>query len=108
MDRGRYLPATRVKAGGLRLGRLSVRARTGREIGKLLGFVVDMHAHQICGLIVESAETQLVVSMSPMQFDPLSRSLRLVQSDVPTAEFRPDSLPMVSDEDLWVPIFNAA
>jgi PRC-barrel domain len=108
MEHARYLPAGRVKAGGLRLGRLSVRTRTGQEIGKLLGFVVEMGAHQIWGLVVQSGESQLAIPMGPMQLDPLSRSLRLVQTDVPVARFVPDSVPTVADEDLWVPLFDSA
>lgn len=108
MDQARYLPANRVKAGGLRLGRLGVRSRSGHEIGKLLGFVVDMRRHQIIGLIVEAGESQLAIPMCPLQFDPLARTLRLLEPDVPTTGFAADSLPTVADEDLWVPLFHSA
>jgi hypothetical protein len=106
MEHARYLPASRVKAGGLRLGRLSVRKRSGQEIGKLLGFVVEMSTHQIWGLVVEAGESKLVIPMGPMQFDSQSRSLRLVQPEVPVAEYATDSVPMVADEDLWIPFFH--
>ena len=106
MEHARYLPASRVKAGGLRLGRLSVRRRSGQEIGKLLGFVVEMGTHQIWGLVLESGDSKLVVPMGPMQFDPQSRSLRLVQHEGPVAEYATDSVPMVADEDLWIPFFH--
>lgn len=108
MEQTRYLPAARVKAGGFRLGRLSVRSRTGHEIGKLLGFMFDVSAHQISGLIVEAGESQLAIPMCPLQLDPLSRTLRLLQSDVPTTAFPADSMPLVADEDLWVPLFDSA
>jgi hypothetical protein len=106
MDHARYLPASRVKAGGFRLGRLSVRRRSGQEIGKLLGFVVEMSSHQIWGLVVESGESKLVIPMAPMQFDPQSRSLRLVQPEAGVAEYATDSIPTVADEDLWIPFFH--
>ena len=106
MEHPRYLPASRVKAGGLRLGRLTVHKRSGQELGKLLGFVVEMSSHQIWGLVVESGESTFVIPMAPMQFDPQSRSLRLVQSDVPVSEFATDSIPVVADEDLWIPFFH--
>ena len=36
--KARFLPANRVKAGSLKLGRLSVRTSDNDEIGKLVGF----------------------------------------------------------------------
>jgi len=106
MEHPRYLPASRVKAGGLRLGRLSVRKRSGQEIGKLLGFVVEMSTHQIWGLVLESGDSKIAIPMAPMQFDPQSRSLRLVQPEAPVGEFATGSVPMVADEDLWIPFFH--
>jgi len=41
-----------------------------------------------------------------VQFDPQSRSLRLVQSDVAVSEFATDSIPVVADDDLWIPFFH--
>ena len=105
----RYLPATRVKADGLRLGRLSVRTSDNQEIGKLLGFVIDANAHRICSIVVERQDTPYEVGMAPFQFDPGTRSIRLVQShDVEGRPFSPDDIPHVNVEDLWVPLFHSA
>ena len=82
----RYLPASRVKAGSLKLGRLSVRTSDNREIGKLVGFLIDPAAHRICSLIVESDATQVEVGMSPLQFDPESRSIRMIDSSTSGAQ----------------------
>ena len=105
----RYLPASRVKAGSLKLGRLSVRTSDNREIGKLVGFLIDPEAHRICSLIVESEATQVEVGMSPLQFDPESRSIRMIDSSsLVRKPFSSDSVPHVSVEDLWVPLFHSA
>jgi hypothetical protein len=105
----RFLPASRVKAGSLRLGRLAVRTSDGCEIGKLLGFVVDAATHQLCSLVIQADERPLEVPMSPLQFDPKGRALRLVNRERP--EGRPfviSSLPHVTVEDLWIPMFHSA
>jgi hypothetical protein len=105
----RYLPATRVKADGLRLGRLSVRTSDNQEIGKLLGFVIDANEHRICSIVVQRQDTPFEVGMVPFQFDPATRSMRLIQSgDVEGRPFSPDDIPHVSVEDLWVPLFHSA
>jgi hypothetical protein len=104
-----YLPATRVKADGLRLGRLSVRTSDDQEIGKLLGFVIDTNAHRICSLVIERQDASFEVAMAPFQFDPGTRSIRLIQSAaVEGRPFSPDDIPHVSVEDLWVPLFHSA
>ena len=53
----RYLPATRTEARSLCLGRLSVRTQDDRELGTLLGFVVDPGDSHICSLVMEVAGT---------------------------------------------------
>jgi hypothetical protein len=105
----RYLPATRVKADGLRLGRLSVRTSDDQEIGKLLGFVIDANAHRISSIVVERQDSSFEVGMAPFQFDSVTRSMRLIQSgDVQGRPFSPDDIPHVNVEDLWVPLFHSA
>jgi hypothetical protein len=107
----RFLPASRVKAGSLKLGRLSVRTSDNREIGKLVGFLIDPQGHRVSSLIVESIESneaQVEVSMSPLQFDPESRSVRILDSTHVTRPFSIDSVPHVTVEDLWVPFFHSA
>jgi len=79
MGRSRYLPANLVKAGSLRLGRVSVRTSDDQEIGKLLGFMID--AHRIRSLVVESDEAQIELPMTSMRLDAAARSLRIVQAD---------------------------
>jgi hypothetical protein len=110
VELARYLPAHRAKAGGLRLGRLSVRTSDNREIGKLLGLVVEPQSRRVRSLIVESADSQLEVPMGPMQLDPGSRALRIVDmGGVPsTVLFSPESMPTIDEADLWVPLFHSA
>jgi len=106
---GRFLPANRVKAGSLKLGRLSVRTSDNREIGKLVGFLIDPTLHRVSSLIVEADDAQLEVGMSPLQFDPESRSVRMLDSThLVRRPFSIDSVPHVSVEDLWVPLFHSA
>ena len=76
MESARYLPAYKVKAGSLRLGRLSVRSADDHEIGKLLGFVIEPRTTRIRGIVIERDDAQLEVPMRPVQFDARSRSLR--------------------------------
>ena len=107
----RFLPAHKVKAGSLRLGRLSVRTNDDREIGKLTGFVVEAQTPRILSIVVERDGAQVALPMRPLQFDPLSRSLRIVddgQSAVPGSRFLPDSIPEIEENDLWVPLYNSA
>jgi len=107
--KARFLPANRVKAGSLKLGRLSVRTSDNDEIGKLVGFLIDPAAHKICSLIIESNSEQLELRMSPLQFDPESRSIRIIDSTrVEGRPFSEDSVPHVTVEDLWVPMFHSA
>ncbi|HET7220527.1 MAG TPA: hypothetical protein VFJ02_20885 [Vicinamibacterales bacterium] len=111
MTKARYLPASRVKAGSLRLGRLSVHDSDGRELGKLKGFIVEAGELAISGLVVEAADAEeLEVPMGPLQVDALSRSLRLISG--PTGDamvpFSADRVRMIDDADLWVPLFTTA
>jgi hypothetical protein len=111
MESARYLPAHKVKAGSLRLGRLSVRSADDHEIGKLLGFVIEPRTTRIRGIVIERDDAQLEVPMRPVQFDALSRSLRLVEqgpSTVSTSQFSPASVPEIDENDLWVPLYDSA
>ena len=111
MESPRYLPAHKVKAGSLRLGRLSVRSADDREIGKLLGFVIEPRTTRIRGIVIERDDAQLEVPMRPVQFDARSRSLRLVeegQSPVATSHFSPTAIPEIDENDLWVPLYGSA
>lgn len=105
---GRYLPASRVQAGSLRLSDMSVRAHDGRDLGKLVGFVVDSGAHRIRSLVVDSGSTQLEVPMGPIQLDPLGLSLKLVENGGDATIFSAAACPPVEDADLWVPVFHSA
>jgi hypothetical protein len=105
----RFLPASRVKAGSYRLGRLSVRTNDGCEVGKLLGFVIDAATHRLCSLVIERNQRQLEVPMVPLQFDPSGRALRLLADESPEGHpFNLGSLPHISVEDLWIPMFHSA
>lgn len=103
MESARYLPAHRVKAGRLRLGRLSVRSADDREIGKLLGFVIEPRTPRIRGIVIERGDAQLEVPMRPLQFDARSRSLRLVEhgSIVSASQFSPLAVPEIDENDLY-------
>jgi hypothetical protein len=111
MPTARYLPAHKVKAGSLRLGRLSVRTGDDQEIGKLLGFVIEPRTTRIRSFVVERDNGQFELPMGPFQFDPLSRSLRVVGeglSDNTAARFSPDSVTEIEENDLWVPLYGSA
>jgi hypothetical protein len=107
MDSPRYLPASHVKAGSLRLGQMSVRSSNDREIGKLAGFVID--EHRIRSMVVDCDEEKLEVPMTAVQFDAGARLLRIVQNEgIPHQTFSPSSVPHVEVEDLWIPFFHSA
>lgn len=110
MPTARFLPAHKVKAGSLRLGRLSVRTGDDREIGKLLGFVIEPRTTRIRSFVVERDNGQFEVPMGPFQFDPLSRSLRVVGEGLSNAasRFSPDSVTEIEEDDLWVPLYGSA
>jgi hypothetical protein len=109
MNMGRYLPASRVQAGSCRLDDMCVKANDGRELGRLIGFVVDPGAHRIRSLVVESDARQLEVPMGPLQLDPRAQSLQMVDcpADAPTA-FSLENTPVIEDAELWVPVFHSA
>jgi hypothetical protein len=112
MERPRYLPASRAKAASLRLGRLTVRASSGREIGKLLGFIIDTRAQRVRSLILVAPgdnAVQLEVEMTQLQLDAATRSLRIIDADAARCRaFSVDSIPHVDVADLWVPLFDTA
>jgi hypothetical protein len=111
MESARYLPAHRVKAGSLRLGRLSVRSADDREIGKLLGFVIEPQTTRIRGIVIERDDAQLEVPMGPVQFDARSRSLRLVDRGplpLSASQFPSAAVPEIDENDLWVPLYRVA
>jgi hypothetical protein len=89
---------------------LTVRSSDGRELGKLVGFVIERGAYRIRSLVVESVDAQVEVPMGPLQFDAPARSLRLIGGAVPvhTTPFLADCLPVMEDDDLWVPFFHTA
>lgn len=109
----RYLPATRTEARSLCLGRLSVRTQDDRELGTLLGFVVDPGDSHICSLVMEVAGTagsqQVELPIVPLSVDAEAHALRMVDADVPLMNaFRPDSISQIDEDDLWVPLFHTA
>jgi hypothetical protein len=113
MSHPRYLPAIHTKARSLRLGRLSVRTLDDRELGKLIGFVIDPRRHHICSLVMEvvdAAGTQQVeLPMMPLRLDAESHALRLLEPHAPPATaFQPESVSQIQEDDLWVPFFDTA
>jgi hypothetical protein len=91
---------------------MCLRTTDGREVGRLLGFVIEPGLPRIRSLVVDSAGSAREVPMDAVRFDPSSLSLRIVS---PTADadqcgvaFAPGTLPEISDEDLWIPIIHSA
>ena len=105
----RFVPASHVKAGSVRLGRLAVRTSDDCELGKLIGFVIDAATHRLCSLVIEHDDHQFEVPMAPVQFDPSLRALRLLNAERPEGRpFAVNSVPQVTVEDLWIPMFHSA
>jgi hypothetical protein len=112
-NQGCFLPAARTKVRSLRLGRLSVRTAADGELGKLLGFLIDLPEQAITSLVVEVADRagsqQFLLPMTAVRFDPESLALRLIDSTAPTlTAFRADLVSRIDEEDLWVPLFHSA
>lgn len=108
MDSGRYLPAARVNAGSVRLTDVSVRTHDGRKLGTLAGFVIDPGAHCIRSLVLDGDSSQMELPMGQVQLDSDSCTLTLVDDATPLKAFAANSIPVVQDEDLWVPLFHTA
>jgi hypothetical protein len=113
MTHPKYLPALRTEARNLGLARLSVRAADDREVGKLLGFVIDPQAQQISSLVLEVADgtgsQQVAVPMVPLCLDAESHALRLIHTGtLPAIAFRPDSVSQLDEDDFWVPLIHTA
>jgi hypothetical protein len=105
----RFVPASRIKAGSFRLGRVAVRTSDDRELGKLLGFVIDAATNRLCSLVLEHDEQQVEIPLTPLQFDPSVRALRLLNAERPEGRpFTVGSIPQVTVEDLWIPMFHSA
>lgn len=104
MNVPRYLPAIRTKVRSLRLGRVSVRSSDGRELGKLVGFVLDPRGGHLRSLVLEVVDAagsqQVEMAMVPVCFDAESYVLRLVDPDVPVMiRFRLELLSQFDEHD---------
>jgi hypothetical protein len=113
MSDPRYLPAIRTKARSLRLGRLSVRTADDRELGKLVGFLIDPRNHHIRSLVMEVVDgagmQQVELPMVPLRLDAESRALRMVERHgPPPTVFRAESVSQIDEDDLWIPLFHTA
>ena len=113
MSHPKYLPALRTEARDLGLARLSVRAADDRELGKLVGFVIDSRAQTISSLVLEVADgtgsQQVAVPMAPLRLDTERQALRLIHSGtLPAMSFRPESVAQVEENDLWIPFIHSA
>jgi hypothetical protein len=113
MSDARYLPAGHTRVRNLPLGRLSVRTADDREVGTLLGFVIDAERRHISGLVMEVAidggSQQVASSLVPLRFDAGACALVLVDADIPRlSAFEPDSLAEIDEDDLWVPLIHTA
>jgi PRC-barrel domain len=113
MSHPKYLPALRTEARNQGLARLSVRAADDRELGKLVGFVIDPRTQTISSIVLEVADgtgsPQVAVPMVPLRLDAERRALRLIYTGtLPAMAFRPDSVSQVDEDDLWVPFIHSA
>ena len=112
MSHPKYLPALHTEARDLSLARLSVRAADDRELGKLVGFVIDSRAQTISSLVLEVADgtgQQVAVPMAPLRLDTERQALRLIHSGtLPAMSFRPESVEQVEENDLWIPLIHSA
>jgi hypothetical protein len=109
----RYLPAIRAKVRSLRLGRLSVRTLDDREIGELMGFLIDPRGRHVCSLVIEvvnaAGSQQVELPMVPFCFVAESHALRMIEPGVPSMiAFRPESVCPIEEDDLWIPFFHTA
>jgi len=112
MDTPRYLPANRVRESGLRREGLSLRTLDGQNVGVVQGFVLEPGTPRIRSLVIDTDAGQRELPISPLQYDSKARVLRIMsptsEADLRGVDFAPGSLPVVSDDDLWVPIFHTA
>jgi hypothetical protein len=113
MSDARYLPADHTRVHDLPMQRLSIRTRDDRELGKLLGFVIDPDRRHISGLVMEVAGSpgsrQVASPLVPMRFDEDAQALCLVDRDLPRlSEFKPGSVSPIDEADLWVPLVHSA
>ena len=113
MSGPRYLPAIRTKVHSLRLGRVSVRTCDDRELGKLTGFVIDPRGRQVLSLVVErttdEGSQQVELPLLPVRLDVATLALRLIEPDIPSmVAFRPESVSLVDEDDLWIPLVHTA
>jgi hypothetical protein len=113
MSDPRYLPAIRTKARSLRLGRLSVRTVDDRELGTLVGFLIDQRNHHIHSLVMEVVDgagmQHVELPMVPLRLDAESHALRMVEPyGPPPTAFRAESVSQIDEDDLWIPFFHTA
>ena len=113
MSHPKYLSALRTEARNLGLARLSVRGADDRELGKLVGFVIDPRAQQISSLVLEvvdgTGSKQVAVPMAPLCLDAERHALRLIHAGtLPAMAFRPESVSQVEEDDLWIPFIHSA
>jgi hypothetical protein len=113
METPRFLPASRVQDGGQPRESLSLRTLDGYDVGVIRGFVIEPGSARIRSLVVDTGGgAQRELAISPLQYDPTARVLRIMSPtadvDLRGVDFTPDSIPEISDEDLWVPVFHSA
>jgi hypothetical protein len=113
MSDTRYLPAAQTRVHDRTLQRLSIRTADDKEVGKLVGFVVDPDRRHISGLVMEvdgaAGCHQVASPLVPLRFDESAHALCLVDADLPgMCEFLPDSVSPMAEEDLWIPIVHTA
>lgn len=107
-----YLPAIRTEIRNVPLGPLSVRSSGNRELGTLMGFLIDPQDRHVRSLVMEvvsAAGSQQVEVPMPICFDADSHALRMIGPDVSSmSNFRPESASPIEEDDLWIPITHTA
>jgi hypothetical protein len=89
-----------------------VRSADDRELGKLLGFMIDSRDGHLCSLVVEVSQPtkqQVELPMVPLCLDSNAHALRLISRDLPLMQtFQPETVSEIDEDDLWVPLFDHA
>ena len=112
METPRYLPANRVRQNGLRPDGLSLRTLDGEKVGVIQGFVLEPGTPRIRRLVIDTGTGQRELPIFAAPVRSKARVLRIMsptsEADLRGVDFAPGFLPVVSDDELSLPIFHTA
>ena len=105
-----FIPADRVMAHGMTLDELTVRTSDDREVGSVLGLVIDPSAGHAGNIVVECRHRRVEVPLGSARLDPHMRALRLVDRDAERTwrEFHGEIDTEFDEEDLIAVLFRPA